>query len=345
MKGKLWRESRVSSNFCIMKSNPFIRDDHKFGAETFLSMFLSQYQFVLGADLDIYSENDGIFNDDNPCNIYFILQRPKVTIDPKSFSSNENRALFDFVVHNKEDKQRISLSIGLPKAESEIKLITNYPFSEFELADDTKTLLIARASSLIDHISAEKNLSTEILDYEILYIGQAYGKIGNRTALDRLSTHETVQKIYTHALTNNPDSDIWVLLTKFSQLSMLFSGGVDEEFYPKENQKRDDDLINDFIDNKGLVITEKQKINFTEAALIKMFEPSYNKEFKNNFPDEKHLSYSECYSLDIRALKIELETSEMVRRIYSKKTGRKIYHSEMFEFKNDEDRISLLGIN
>lgn len=327
-----------------MENNPFIRDDHKFGAESFLSMFLSQYEFVLGADLDIYLENDGIFNDANPCNIYFILQRPKVTIDPKSFSSNGNRALFDFIVHDKENKLRISLNIGVPKAESEIKLITKYPFSEFELIDDKKALLIARPSSLIDHISAEKNISTEILDYEILYIGQAYGQTGNRTALDRLSAHETLQKIYTHSLTNNPDSDIWILLTKFSQLSMLFSGGVDEEHYAKENQKRDEKLINDFIDNRGVVLTEKQKINFTEAALIKMFEPLYNKEFKNNFPNEKHSSYSECYSLDIRALKIELETSEMVRKIYSKKTGRKIYHSEMFEFKNDEDRISLLGI-
>ena len=100
---------------------------------------------------------------------------------------------------------------------------------------------------------------------------------------------------------------------------MLFTGGIDEKLYPKENEKRDDDLINNFIANKALVFTEKQKINFTEAGLIKMFEPPYNKEFKNNFPDEKHSSYSECYFLDVRALKIELETSEMVRRIYSKK--------------------------
>lgn len=327
-----------------MKNNPFIRDDHKFGAETFLSMFLSQYQFVLGSDLDIYSESDAIFNDINPCNIYFILQRPKVTIDPQSFSSNGNRALFDFIVHNKDDKHRISLNIGLHKADSKIKLITEYPFSEFELVDDTKTLLVARANSLIDHINAEQNISMAILDYEILYIGQAYGQTGNKTALNRLRNHETLQKIYTHSLTNNPDSDIWVLLTKFTQLSMLFSGGVDEKIYTKENQKRDNELINNFTNNRGLIITEKQKINFTEAALIKMFEPPYNKEFKNNFPDVKHSSYSECYSLDIRALKIELDTSEMVRRIYSKKIERKIYHSKMFEFKNDEDRISLLEI-
>ncbi|MCD1118181.1 hypothetical protein [Chryseobacterium turcicum] len=327
-----------------MKNNLFLRDNHKFGAETFLSMFLSQYQFVLGSDLDTYSENERIFNDDNPCNIYFILQRPKITIDPQSFSSNGSRALFDFVIHNKEDKHRISLSIGLPKVESKIKLTTKYPFSQFELFDDKKTLLVAKSSLLYDQISLDKNITTDILDYEILYIGQAYGHLGNRTAFDRLPAHETLQKIYTHALTNNPDSDIWILLTKFSQLSMLYTGGVDEKIYSKENKKRDDKLIKDFSDNKGLVFTEKQKINFTEAALIKMFEPTYNKTFKNNFPYEKHSSYSECYSLDVRALKIELDTSEMVRNIYSQKRKRKNYHSEMFELKNDKDRMSLLGM-
>jgi len=307
-------------------------------------MFLSQYQFVLGVDLENYAESDELFNDANPCNIYFVLQRPKVTIDPKSFSTSGKRALFDFIIHDKENERRISFNIGIPKAKSEIKLITEYPFSKFELIDDTKTLLIARPSSLIDHISADKNFSMEILDYEILYIGQAYGKNGNRTALNRLSAHETLQKIYTHSLTYNPGNDIWVLLTTFSQRSILLSGGIDEKSYLTENEKRDDKMIKDFIDNNGLVFTEKQIINFTEAALIKMFEPPYNKEFKNNFPNKKHSSYSECYSLDLRALTVELDTSEMIRRIYSKKAGRRIYHSQMFEFENDEDRMSLLGM-
>jgi hypothetical protein len=55
-------------------------------------------------------------------------------------------------------------------------------------------------------------------------------------------------------------------------------------------------------------------------------------------------STSECFSLDIRALVIELDTSEMVRHIYTKKVGRVKYHTKMYEFNNDSERISLLGM-
>lgn len=329
---------KVNNN--IMSENPFIRDDYKFGTESFLSMFLSEYQFVLGADLENYAKNNERFNDKNPCNIYFVLKRPKVTIEPNSFTSEEKNVTFDCVIHEKENKILISIKLELKEAKSKMKLVTKYPYNFFGIVDDTQTLLVARPSSLIEHVKAENNISTEILDFEILYIGQAYGKNGKRTALNRLTSHETLQKIYAHSLTNNPESDIWILLTNFSQVSMLYST-PNKTVY---NEDRDNKLINSFFDNKGWSFTEKQKINFTEAALIKMFEPKYNKDFKNNFPSKIHSSYSECYSLDLRALTIEVDTSEMARNIYTEKTGRKVHHSEMFEFENDSDRISLLGM-
>lgn len=326
-----------------MSDNPFLREDYKFGTESFLSMFLSQYQFVLGADLEYYSQSNELFNDENPCNIYFILRRPKVTIEPSSFYSKGKEAFFDLIIHDREITGVVNIKMELNKAKSKLHLVTEYPYNTFCIRDKEKTLLVARPSSLIDHVQVENNVSTEMLDYEILYIGQAYGKNGERTALDRLASHETVQKIYTHALTNNPESDIWIMLTSFSQISMLFSGGSDETLQTAKSKKRDDKIAKNFFDNKGLEFTEKQKINFTEAALIKMFEPKYNKEFKSSFPNSKHSSYSECYSLDLRAMLLELDTSEMVRKIYTEKTGRKVNHSKMFEFKNDQDRISLLG--
>lgn len=325
-----------------MSDNPFIREDYKFGTESFLSMFLSQYQFVLGADLDYYSQGNELFNDKNPCNIYFILRRPKVTIDPDSFYSKGKEAFFDLIIHDRECTGVVNIKMELNEAKSKLNLVTEYPYNSFAIRDLEKILLFARPGSLIDRVQVENNVTPEMLDYEILYIGQAYGKNGKRTALDRLASHETVQKIYTHSLTNNPESDIWIMLANFSQVSMLFSGGSDEALQTTKSKKRDNKLTENFFDNRGLVFSEKQKINFTEAALIKMFEPKYNKDFKNSFPNNKHSSYSECYSLNVRAITIELDTSEMVRKIYTEKTGRKINHSKMFEFENDQDRISLL---
>lgn len=325
-------------------TNPFKNRNYKYGTESFFSMYLNQYQFILGADLESYSKSNGLFNNDNPCNIYFVLRRPKITINPDSFTSNKQKANFDFIIHQKNGYGVINLAIELQNASSKLELKTEYPYNLFAITDKKKPLLVARPSSMIDRVEVDNNVDTELLDYEILYIGQAYGKDGKRTALDRLVSHETVQKIYTHSLTNNPDYDIWILLTNFSQVSLLFDLESDLINFNEGNEKKDVKKGENFIDNKGLVFTEKQMINFTEAALIKYFEPIYNKEFKDTFPNKKHKSYSECYALDVRAVTIELETSEMVRHIYTEKSGRKKYHKQMFEFNDDKDRLSLLGM-
>lgn len=54
--------------------NPFEDQKYKQGIESFLSMYLDKYQFVLGADLEAYVKSDEMFSKDIPCNIYFILK-------------------------------------------------------------------------------------------------------------------------------------------------------------------------------------------------------------------------------------------------------------------------------
>lgn len=315
----------------------------RFGVESFLLMYLDQYQFVLGADLESYAKSNEVFTGDNPCNIYFVLRRPKVTLDPDSVSINGKRVDFGLMVHHPTKGGVIKMGAEFLQAKSEIALRSKYPFNLFTISDNKGVLLGARPGTLIDSSHVQGNLDLSILDYEILYIGQAYGKNGKRTALERLTSHETVQKIYTHSLTDNPDDDIWFLLANFSQQSMLFSAGANVIKTSAEASKIGKKKSDHFHKNKGLKITERQKINFTEAALIKYFQPKYNSEFKHNFPTSKHKSYSECYGLDIKALTIELDTSENTRRIYTQATERKHHHIKMFEFNSDEDRISILS--
>ena len=123
---------------------------------------------------------------------------------------------------------------------------------------------------------------------------------------------------------------------------MLMMAGADLIKVSDKDSEVETEKLKHMSENDGLLISEKQKINFTEAALIQYFEPQYNKDFKGSFPSSKHKSYSECYNLDVKALTVELDTSEMTRNIYTKKTGRKEYHIKMFEFNSDEDRISML---
>lgn len=316
---------------------------YKFGIEGFFNTYLSTFQVILGADLEAYSkQNDQCFNKENPCNIYFILKRPKVSINPKSFKSKGDIAFFDLIIHEKSGPITANIELKLKDVKSKLKLKCSYPYNIFSIFDKDGILLTARPGTLIDHVNDIEDIKNDKLDFEVLYIGQAYGKNGKRTALDRLMSHETLQKIYTHALTENPESDIWILLTNFSVMSSLFCIGHGEIIQDLKGEKRDEDLINHFLDNKGLKLSERQIINLTEAALIKYFEPKYNVDFKNYFPYSKHKSYSEYYDLDVRAINIELDTTELNRKLFTENTGRLTNHTAMYELKNDNDRLSLI---
>ena len=322
----------------------FDKNNYRFGVETFLLMYLDQYQFVLGSDLEDYSKSQELFNEDNPCNIYFVLRRPKVTVIPDSINISNKKASFKLLVHSKQKQIEVDLGCEFTNANSTIEYYTEYPYNILAFRDQEKALMVARPSTLLDSNLVLDNIDCEELDYEVLYIGQAYGKNGKRTALDRLASHETVQKIYSQTLTDNPESDIWIMLCNFSQDSMLLSAGKDLVKVKKEDEKIEEEKVKHVFNNNGLSITERQKINFTEAALIKYFEPHYNIKFKDIFPSPRHISYKECYDLDIRAINIELDTSEMVRKIFTDKVKRKVHHMKMYEFKGDKDRISLLEV-
>jgi len=325
--------------------NPFDKTDYKFGTEGILSMYMDTYQFILGADLESYAkERDETFNDKNPCHIYFILKRPKVTIDPESFKSKGKNIKFDLIIHQEDGYGIVNMSAKFLKAQSKLELLTEYPYNIFAIRDKQNIHLVTRPGTMIDSIENSSNIQPNILNYEVLYIGQAYGKNGKRTAINRLLAHETLQKIYTHSLTQNPESDIWILLTRFSQVSMLFSLAMCNVNGQKGNKERDDNLSEHFFNNQGFKFSENQIINFTEAALIRYFKPKYNIEFKDSFPNKSHKSYSECYKLDIKALNIELDTSEHIRNIYTKHTGNRSHHSATFEFDNNEDRFSFMDI-
>jgi hypothetical protein len=111
----------------------------------------------------------------------------------------------------------------------------------------------------------------------------------------------------------------------------------------KASEKEDLKRFLNFTSNKYMTFSEGQKINFTEAALIRFFEPHYNDKYKKNFPDPRHVSYTECYNLDLSALVIELFTGEIKRCLYTLKRPRQFYHHETYYFPTDKDRWKLFN--
>ena len=92
-------------------------------------------------------------------------------------------------------------------------------------------------------------------------------------------------------------------------------------------------------------MTEQQRINFIEAALIKYFQPPYNKIYKDSFPNPAHSTYSECYDIDLNMVCIEMQTESVGLRLWSESVEPHWEHFCVFPLHSREDRVYMFEMD
>jgi hypothetical protein len=284
-------------------------------------------------------DKSGEFKEDPP-HIYMIARQPRVLLDPHSFKINDNLMKVCFKVQQEDTFKVGELRLFLPPDTPKLYLDCSYPYTEFSLKDQQGVefgrykvvLLLAQTNSLYSDLS-------ELLSLEILYVGQSYGTEGARTAAERLQKHSTLQNIYSESIKRSPDKEIWLLLFSFDQVQIVTIDPKQPiyEVSLEDNNKHIQKAIN-------TEITEQQRINFTEAALIRYFQPEYNEMFKNNFPSPAHKTYSECYDLDLNTVMVELQTKEIGFMLRSAKVPPKWDHFVIFPLHSQEERKSMFEL-
>lgn len=160
-----------------------------------------------------------------------------------------------------------------------------------------------------DRISSELS---QYLEFDVRYIGQAYGKNGKRNALDRLLKHETLQKI---SLSQRPaNTTLSLLLLQVEPNTQILTA-----MNPfARNQDVDGIRIKAGLD-KLLNTNEQEIISLYEAALIRYFNPQFNKEFKNSFPSTNLKVLQDCYKKDFSAVFAEINVDGLPFKIGSEK--------------------------
>lgn len=304
--------------------------------------------FIQQTELDIWAKNQNTFTEENPCNIYFILRRPRISADPDYLKVGKDFIEMKYFIHVENERLERILRIPFGEHPSDLIMETEYPHNFVKFKDKEGNINGYKLAVLVDETHKRIGPKEDLLDFEVLYIGQAFGKDGKRTALDRLSSHSTLQKIYSEAMSRNPDSEIWIMLASFEQNKITTMNGMVN--MPPENDMEDKERAVKFL-NQENEFSEKQIINFTEAALIKTFLPQYNKEYKDSFPNPSHSSYSECYDLDVNSIVVETDTRESRRWLYSSNKPRKIdgemgleyWQHGLFHFQNSEDRYKMFN--
>ena len=269
--------------------------------------------------------------------IYIVTRRPRITLDPNSVKFTENTISGNFQKQVKDDLILIPFETQNLLGSSNISLNCEYPYTEYSFKDKNENVISNGKCALLLATLSPKYW--EHLDLEVLYIGQSYGKDGSRTASERLKSHSTLQGIYAEAIKYSPDQDIWLILSTYEPLLLCSFDGTSKEC--ATTIEEDSEHIREILNTK---ITEQQQINFTEAALIRYFQPPYNKIYKDSFPNPSHSTYSECYDIDLNMVCVEIQSEDLRLRLWSESVEPKWVHFCSFPLHSREDRIYMFEL-
>lgn len=180
-------------------------------------------------------------------------------------------------------------------------------------------------------------------EFEVLYIGQAYGQHGERTAFNRLSSHSTLQKILTDCQSKYSDRHIYILLLEFTPVLNMVLDGLSKKYTMSEAES--DKHMNDVLSN---LPEEQQIINITEASIINFFKPEYNINFIENFPNKSHKGYKQYFDLDYNCLTVEIDLefdNSPTIQLYSPHNRINSSHDFIqYQLHNDNNRLSMYDI-
>lgn len=244
------------------------------------------------------------------CHIYLICRRPSSVFDPNNFSFDGNvvRGNIVYKTGGVETYLPFELPFCLPADTVSLELAP-YPHREFECKNAKGEVLTYYPAASLSINGVISNPSLQQL--EVLYVGQAYAE-GKRTAMDRLKSHSTLQRVLADTHYSFPDDEILILTFEYAPYRVI--SWVDGTEKKAISGEEDIARFESIIDNP---LSKAQQISLAEAGLIRYFQPHYNVVYKDSFPSSDQSLLDSCYHLDFSALIVEIDTEELGIYLYS----------------------------
>lgn len=298
---------------------------------------LADKLFDIEHSLGIYAESfsvipaEGIYDKEalkplmnviKTCHIYLVGFTP--IIDFVDANQENNQLILTYTISGQEHTLSYDLPEGvLLKSEGEL----------LYLEDQSGQRSWPNNQDIQVRLSAETNT----VNFDVKYIGQAYGKDGSRNAIDRLLKHETLQKISLKGVPAGYRLSLLLLAIQPNNqlLTMMnpFAKNTDEG--PARIKAGLDKLFN---------TTEQERITLYEASLIRYFYPEYNKEFKDSFPSTNLKVLQDCYEKDFSGVVAEICIDELPFRLFSDNVEPKNYHIVKHDLHKNEERRMFFGL-
>lgn len=305
----------------------------KFMSEFAVNLYSARWIMVSPSELmsggEINSEAAEVLQ---RCHIYLICRRPGTAYDPQSFKFDGQKITgrLTYKIAGKSRDIGFEFPFKLLDGATNIR-VSSYPHREIEtFLPDGEPIRRVPASMVASGV-----VDLEVLrQLEVLYIGQAYAE-GRRSALDRLKSHSTLQKILADVHHNMPDDEILLLTFEYVPYRVISSmDGIDKSAIRDETDSK---RFTSILDNP---LSEHQQICLVEAGLIRYFTPAYNQIYKDSFPAADQKILSSCYNLDFSALIVEIDTEELRMQLFSERVAPSEHHIAKFDLVDPEVRRS-----
>jgi hypothetical protein len=307
----------------------------KYLTEFALNIYSSEPVMLSPADLDnLANESEEAKSQLKNSNVYLILKRPRISFIPDTLTIKDREVIGDLAVQLEDKTMTFPFRLdGKLPEEITSAVSLKYPYTKLTLQNHNGEISATYPIAFLI-----RNLQTELKgldDLEVVYAGQAFGAAGERSAIERLSSHSTLQKIQADISANEPYMEVFLALYSFDfhrfllsmdgSTSVRIDGDADQQHYQQA-------LQSDF--------KRSMRISLAEAALIRYFEPKYNKIYKTGFPHKRHKILEKLFEFDFAGLVVEASVEDHGIRLYSQKRQPNFHHIMKFDLHDKTVRRS-----
>jgi hypothetical protein len=267
------------------------------------------------------------------CHLYLVCVAPRVSVDPASVSIGKDAIDATVRLQRQGTFEPWLVRYGKAADFDVAEWVSDWPHEEFALRGPTGEQLLEGVVSNTRSLMP-RGWPDAADELSVVYVGQAFGKAGERTAADRLSSHKTLQRILAETAS---DQQVWLMMAGITDTAIL--GDLDPRFATSTTDATDDEHVaavfqrlqsGSFVGREGVALAE--------AALIRYFQPVYNEKFKNRFPDPGHVSLETAHDLDLYSLIIEMQSMDLGVALGSSTRAPAQLHFQGFEVHHETDR-------
>ncbi|GAC1381329.1 MAG: hypothetical protein NVSMB48_09080 [Marmoricola sp.] len=253
------------------------------------------------------------------CHLYVVTRAPRVSIDPATVSITDTGISGTVTMQRGAEFENFPFALRHDFGAGPFVWQSAWPHEQFSVTDAAGAQVSGGVCALLGSIA--QFWPPQALKQEILYVGQAFGSAGERTAWDRIQKHETLQRILADQL---PDAQVWLTMAAIIDVQLVSETSPTQGAMSGEDDHEHIQQIYDAFHNEGF--REREAVALAEAGLIRGWQPEYNDRLKHTFPARKQVSLETARELDLHGLVVEWQSTQLPAFYWSgDQGGKKLY--------------------